>query len=164
MDWKKFRAHLKDKYGVTKAFMFIGYVPEFEDMYRQLHEAGYLIVLKPTFDMTRLRVEPEAKSAEKGEPTEKGEKSAEEKPVKGNIDADLVLWAMKELPHYSKAIIVSGDGDFYSLVEYLDQQKKLLKLLTPSGHYSNLYNKYEKYIERLDQSKRELSYRTFRKK
>lgn len=169
MDWKKFRAHLKDKYNVTKAFMFIGYVPEFEDMYQQLHESGYLIVLKPTFDMTKPRAELEANAtAENSDQARKNDKPGEgdnpaEKPVKGNIDADLVLWAMKEMPHYSKAIIVSGDGDFYSLVEYLDQQKKLLKLLTPSGHYSNLYNKYEKYVERLDQSKRELAYRTFKK-
>src|SRR5438270_1884497 len=53
MDWQKFRKFLADKYGVTKAFMFIGYVPEFEPLYEQLHEAGYAIVLKPTFDMTK---------------------------------------------------------------------------------------------------------------
>lgn len=154
MDWKKLRAYLRDKHGVTKAFMFIGYVPEFEDMYQQLHEAGYLIVLKPTFDMTRPRPE---------EPNEKPEKEEEKKQTKGNVDADLVLWAMKELPHYSKAVIVSGDGDFYSLVEYLEKEGKLHKLLSPSGHYSSLYNKYDQYVERLDQSRRELAYRTFKR-
>lgn len=157
LDWKKLRAYLADKHGVTKAFMFIGYVPEFEEMYQQLHDSGYLIVLKPTFDMTRPR--PEAPEPQAGKP----EKEEDKKPTKGNVDADLVLWAMKELPNYSKAIIASGDGDFYSLVEYLQEQGKLAKLLTPSGHYSGLYNKYEQYVERLDQSKRELAYRSFRK-
>ena len=156
MDWRKFREFLGDKYGVTKAFMFIGYVPENEDMYKQLHDSGFLIVLKPTFDMTRVRPEDDP-GRDKDQPEE------DKKPVKGNIDADLVLWAMKELPHYSKAIIVSGDGDFYSLVEYLEQQNKLSKILTPSGHYSRLFNAYEKYIERLDQHRRELSYRTFKR-
>ena len=48
-----------------KAFMFIGYVPEFESMYVQLHETGYAVVLKPTYDMTRPR--PEAvEQPEKG--------------------------------------------------------------------------------------------------
>src|SRR5690606_28361317 len=84
MDWKKFRQWLSDTYNVEKAYMFIGYVPEFEDMYQQLHEAGYLIVLKPTFDMTKPRVETESKT----------EKKEDEKPTKGNVDADLVLWAM----------------------------------------------------------------------
>lgn len=152
LDWKKLRAYLADKHGVTKAFMFIGYVPEFEDMYQQLHESGYLIVLKPTFDMTR------------PQPVEKpNEKEEDKKPTKGNVDADLVLWAMKEFPNYSKAIIASGDGDFYSLVEYLEEQGKLAKLLTPSGHYSGLYNKYDQYVERLDTRKGDLAYRTFHK-
>lgn len=153
MDWRKFRVYLTEKYGVTKALMFIGYVPEFEDMYVQLHEAGYAIVLKPTFDMTRPRPEVSDKTDSKGRPDKE-----EDKKTKGNIDADLVLWAMKELPHYDKAIIVSGDGDFYSLVEYLEQEGKLLKLLAPSGHYSNLYNTFDAYVDRLDQSRKELAY------
>ncbi len=154
MDWKKFRQFLTEKYGVTNAYMFIGYMPEFEDMYQQLHETGYLIVLKPTYDMTKPQVE-----AEEGKP-----KKDEERHIKGNIDADLVLWAMKELPNYSKALIVSGDGDFYSLIEYLDTQGKLLKLLAPSAHYSKLYNKYEQHVERLDNYKRDLAYRTFKRR
>lgn len=133
--------------------MFIGYVPEFESMYEQLHETGYAVVLKPTYDMTRPQPEL-AKPAEGGEPAEPEEK----KPVKGNIDADLVLWAMKEINHYDKAIIVSGDGDFYSLVEYLEEQGKLLHIFAPTGHYSRLFNRFEKYIVRLDQFRRELSY------
>ena len=155
MDWRKFRQFLLDKYGVTKAFMFIGYVPEFESMYVQLHDSGYAVVLKPTFDMTRPR--PEAKE-QKQENNEPAKEKPEEKPVKGNIDADLVLWAMKEIKNYDKALIVSGDGDFYSLVEYLDDQNKLLKILAPSGHYSNLYNRFEGYIDRIDHSRKELSY------
>lgn len=148
MDWKKFRKYLAEVHGVEKAYMFIGYVPEFEAMYEQLHESGYLVVLKPTFDMTRVR--PEEKKDESGE--------KEERQTKGNVDADLVLWAMKELPNYHKAVIVSGDGDFYALIEYLDEQKKLLKLLAPNAHYSGLYNKYEQYVERLDTKRRELAY------
>lgn len=146
MDWKKFRQFLTDKYGVSKAYMFIGYVPEFEDIYEKMHEAGYAIVLKPTFDMSR------------PQPEEKPQKTGEEKKVKGNIDADLVLWAMREMKNYDKALIVSGDGDFFGLVEYLHDENKLLKILTPTGQYSSLYRPFETYIERLDQHRRELAY------
>src|SRR3989344_1764365 len=152
MNWQKFRKFLQDKYGVTKAFMFIGYVPEFEDMYKQLHEAGYMIVLKPTFDMTRVRAEDREQKSESGD----DKKPEEKKPVKGNVDADLVLWVMKEQPNYNKAVIVSGDGDFYSLIEYLDAQKKLLKILAPNAQFSGLFNRYESYVERLDKSRKEL--------
>lgn len=154
MDWRKFRKYLQEEHGVTKAFMFIGHMPEHEDMYLQLHDAGYLIVLKPTFDMTRLQ-KPE--SEKKDEPPE------EKKPVKGNVDAELVLWAVKEMKNYNKAVIISGDGDFYSLVEYLEAQKKLHKLLAPNSHYSGLYNKYEAYVERLDKQRAKLSYRVYKK-
>lgn len=147
MNWAKFRQWLTDEYGVTKAYMFIGYVPEFEAMYEQLHQQGYAIVLKPTFDMTR----PMPEEAEDSE--------EERKPIKGNIDAELVLWAMKDFKEYDKAIVVSGDGDFYCLVEYLDEQKKLLKLLAPTRKYSSLYNRYEQYVERLDRHRHQLEYR-----
>jgi len=161
IDWQKFRKWLGDKHGVTKAYMFIGYIPENESLYEQMHEAGYAVVLKPTFDMTRLRPEQIAEEVnEKGEKVEDKDK----KPVKGNIDAELVLWAMKEMSNYDKAIIVSGDGDFYCLVEYLVEKKRLLKLLTPTGHYSSLYNRYDEYVERLDNSKRDLRYHDFRRK
>lgn len=158
MDWRKFRQYLKDSYNVSHAYMFIGYVPEFEAMYQQLHEMGYLIVLKPTYDMTRPREEDAEKSDKNGKDDE------DKKPTKGNVDADLVLWAMKELPNYHQAVIVSGDGDFYGLIEYLAEQKKLLKLLAPSGHYSRLYNTHKEYVERLDTKKPLLQYHDHRKK
>jgi uncharacterized LabA/DUF88 family protein len=70
----------------------------------------------------------------------------------------MVLWAMKEVNNYEKAVILSGDGDFFGLVEHLHQQGKLLKILTPTGQYSSLYRQFESYIERLDNHKRELAY------
>jgi len=154
MNWKRFRQFLEEEYGVTKAYMFIGYIPENEALYDQMHDAGYMVVLKPTFDITRVPTEANENSDK--EPEDK-------KPVKGNIDADLVLWAMKEMPNYQKAVIVSGDGDFFSLVEYLEGKQRLLHLLTPSGHYSQLYNQYEKYIVRLDQFRQTLAYRDRKK-
>lgn len=157
IDWIKFRKFLSQKYGVSRAFMFIGYVPEYEDMYLQLNEAGYAIVLKPTFDMTRPRPEENSSVSE----TEKEEKKQH---IKGNIDVELVLWAMKESKNYDKAVLVSGDGDFYSLIEYLEERGKLHKIIAPSGQYSRLFNRYEKYIERLDQYKKQLAYRSFKKK
>ena len=150
MDWLKFRRFLHDEYGVSKAYMFIGHMPEHEDMYIKMHDLGYLVVLKPTFDMTKLQpTEAEAKDI----------KPEDKKPVKGNIDADLVLWAVKEMKNYDKAIIVSGDGDFYGLIEYLEQENKLLHVMAPNWQYSSLLKPFEKFIVRIDQMRRELAYR-----
>jgi uncharacterized LabA/DUF88 family protein len=68
------------------------------------------------------------------------------------------------MSNYDKAIIVSGDGDFYCLVEYLENKGRLLHLLTPNGHYSGLYNKYEEYIVRVDTFRGELAYRDYKKR
>ena len=148
MDWRKFRNWLEEEYGVTHAFMFIGYMAENESLYELMHEHGYLIALKPTLE---IKPKPEDDPGKDGE---------EQKPVvKGNIDADLVLYAMKELPNYDKAVIVSGDGDFFGLVEYLAQENKLLKLLTPNQRYSTLLKDFGEYIEGIDAHRRELAYR-----
>ena len=147
MDWKKFRQWLKDKYNVEKAYMFIGYVPDNEKLYKQMQEAGYVVVLKPTVDM--LMTEEELKD--------------EKHVTKGNADAELVLYGVKEMPHYDKAIVVSGDGDFYCLVEYLDQQGKLAQVLAPNSHYSSLYKPYESYITVLEHHKKALMYANVRR-
>jgi uncharacterized LabA/DUF88 family protein len=161
MDWKKFREYLRDSFGVEKAFMFVGYMPNYEDLYEQLHNQGYLVVLKPTLEMFH-RNEPAPAPAAQAAGNGNGDaKPPETKkpPVKGNIDAELVLYAVKEVPNYDKAIVVSGDGDFYCLVEYLDQEQKLLHLMTPNWQYSSLLKPYERYIIRLDQQRKELAYR-----
>jgi len=152
MDWKKFRIYLKETHKVDEAFMFIGYMPEHEAMYGQLHDAGFKIVLKQTFDMTR----PQAIMS--SDPKEK-DKAEEDMHIKGNVDADLVLWAMKEIENYDKSILVSGDGDFYSLLEHLDSLGKLQAILVPSHHYSSLFNKFESKITKLDNHRNELAYR-----
>ncbi len=163
MDWKKFRLFLKETYGVKEAFMFIGYMPEYEDLYEQMHEAGYKVVLKPTYDMTRPHPEMEVDASGQKQP-QNGKKSEDEKHIKGNIDADLVLFAMKEWPNYSRAVIVSGDGDFYTLIEHLEKNNKLQNILTPNQYYSGLFNAFDSYIVSLDSKRDKLAYRDRRKK
>ena len=42
------------------------------------------------------------------------------------------MQAMIDIKDYDKALIVTGDGDFYCLVKYLDTSDKLLRVLAPS--------------------------------
>lgn len=161
LDWRKFREMLANKYGVSKAFMFIGYMQENESLYEQMHDLGYLIVLKPTVESHKDSDEQRVQSQEKDGGNKAHE--VEKKTVKGNIDADLVLYAMKEMVNYDQAIIVSGDGDFFSLAEYLIAENKLLHIMTPNWQYSSLLKEFESHIVRLDQMRRELAYRTFKR-
>lgn len=160
LDWRKFRQYLTDSFHVNKSYMFIGYMSENESMYEYLHELGYLIVLKPTVDVKTLRQNnPDMSEIENIKENE------EQKPtIKGNVDAELVLYAMKEMSNYDKAIIVSGDGDFFSLAEYLNEQGKLQHILTPNWQYSSLLKVFEPKIIRLDQLRRQLAYHDHRNK
>lgn len=134
LDYKKFRLYLKNKYNVQKAYLFIGQLAGNEKLYLYLQEAGYILIFKPTIE-TKAGV------------------------VKGNVDAELVLHAAAiQYKNYSKAVIVSGDGDFTYLVEFLDERQKLLYVLTPNRHYSSLLRRYDKYIKRVDNARTSIEY------
>src|ERR1700752_4242446 len=84
VDWRKFRQYLKDKHGVSQAYMFIGYMSENESLYEYMHELGFLVVLKPTVDVSS---KAPALLGGDAKPADKDEK---EKPqIKGNVDAEL---------------------------------------------------------------------------
>ena len=41
VDWKKLRIYLKEKYGVTIAYLFIGYIPNNRELYSFLQKVSY---------------------------------------------------------------------------------------------------------------------------
>ena len=138
VDYKKLRLYLRNKYSVERAFMFIGLVSNNQKLYTKLQAAGFILVFKPT-----------VRYFENGKET-----------VKGNVDAELVLHAAAiEYPNYDKAIIISGDGDFACLVEFLDDKGKLLHVFTPNNKYSKLLRPYSKYIVELSQLKSSLEHK-----
>ncbi len=135
LDFKKFRIYLRDKYQIHRAFLFIGYIPQNQDLYTFLQESGYILIFKPTLKL------PDGKA-------------------KGNVDAELVLHTMIEIPNYNKAVIVTGDGDFYCLVDYLIKRDKLLKLMVPNQYkYSSLLRKFTRHIVFMNNLKGKLEYR-----
>ena len=122
LDYKKFRIYLKDVFEVTKAYLFIGYIETNQALYKYLQDAGYTLIFKPTLQLSNGR-------------------------VKGNVDAELVLHTMIEFDNYERAVIVTGDGDFHCLVDYLIQQGKLAKLVIPNQRkFSSLYRKLMTHI------------------
>lgn len=86
-------------------------------MYTKLQEDGYICVFKPTLLL-------------------------KDGKVKGNVDAELVLHSIIEFSNYNQAVIVSGDGDFYCLIEYFIGKNKLRKVLAPNQYsYSSLLDR-----------------------
>ncbi len=107
LHWERFRTYLKEKYAVDTAYLFIGYIHENQDLYLSLQKAGYVLVFKPVMKLPS------------GKP-------------KGNVDAELVLQAMIDYESYEKAVVVTGDGDFHCLINYLREQGKLELVLSPN--------------------------------
>ena len=137
IDFHKFRIHLKEKYGVGKAFLFIGFVDGNNDLYTALQDAGFICIFKPTLKY-------------------------KDGTTKGNCDAELVLQAMIEYPNYDKAVIVTGDGDFHCLVKYLIGKDKLESLLIPNMFkFSTLlkFKEFRPYLRYMNELKNRMEYK-----
>jgi len=138
LDFKKFRIYLKEKYNISTAYLFIGYMQEYQPLYSDLQKDGYILKFKPVLQ-------------------------GKDGFCKGNVDADLVLQTMVDFHegNFDKAIIITSDGDFYSLVQFLYENKKLEKLISPySEKCSSLLKKVGKEkIIFMDNLKNKLEYK-----
>lgn len=119
VDHRRFRIYLRDKYDVAEAYYVLGYVTEEQqELYNNLQKAGFIVIFK---EHSRHL---------------KGEK-------KGNVDADIVFEVMKTLidrTDTDRILLVSGDGDYKKLVDYLIRKQRFLKILFPNRKYaSSLY-------------------------
>jgi len=122
LDYRRFRIWLTEKYGVTRAYFFIGLIPKYTGLYTYLQEAGFTLVFKETtYDVD-------------GKP-------------KGNCDADLVVQAMRDgyENNFEKAIIVASDGDYVSLVKFLKDKGRMETILSPA-----IYNKCSILLKRIE--------------
>ncbi len=109
-DYARFRVWLREKYQVEQAYIFLGLIPQYADLYTYLSECGFVPVFK---DVTY----------------------GKDGKVKGNCDADIVVFAMRDVyeREYNKAIIVSSDGDYARLIAFLCEKEKIEAILSPSS-------------------------------
>jgi uncharacterized LabA/DUF88 family protein len=110
LDYARFRVWLSEKYGVNCAYIFIGLIPKYKDLYNYLQKSGFTLIFK------------EVVYNDIGRP-------------KGNCDADLVLQAVSDMYEnkFEKAVLVSSDGDYAGLVNFLEERKKILFVLSPGS-------------------------------
>ena len=128
---KRLRIYLEQKYNITKAYYFLGYVQEArEDLYEEIQAAGFVLMFR------------EHNAAMLGK-------------KKGNVDSDIIFQVMKRLykeENIGKIFLISGDGDYKMLVDFLIEEKKFGKMLFPNRQFaSSLYKKlgseYFDYLE-----------------
>ena len=128
---KKFRVYLKRKYDVENAYYFLGYVQEEnQELYEEIQQAGFILSFK------------------EHSPAMVGTK-------KGNVDTDIVFHVMKKIhkkEQFNKIVLVSGDGDYKKLIDFLIQEDRFAKILFPNRKFaSSLYKKIGSlYYDSLD--------------
>jgi uncharacterized LabA/DUF88 family protein len=119
IDLARFRVYLEKKYNVGKAYYYLGYlIEENQDLYEKLQTAGFIVVFR------------EHNSQMLGK-------------KKGNVDSDIIFSIMKRVYKgevFEKIVLVSGDGDYKMLVDFLIEEKRLAKILFPNSKFaSSLY-------------------------
>lgn len=138
INWSTFRQWLAENYNVSEAYMYIGYMEKNQDLYLQLNNNGFNIVFK---QMIKSGQEAKANSDE----------------VKGNVDVDLTVGVWEKADKYDQAVIITGDGDFVSLLQHLLNRKKLKNIIVPE-FYSTLFAPFDKYIVKINDYRDELVY------
>lgn len=123
IDLLKFKTYLQDRYDIKEAYYFIGYLQEENnDLYKEIQQAGFIVIFK-----------------------NHNEYAISKK--KGNVDTDIVFEIMKNLvenTNFDKIVLVSGDGDYKKLVDYLIDKDRFKRILFPDGDKaSSLYNKLD---------------------
>ncbi|MFZ2831992.1 MAG: NYN domain-containing protein [Minisyncoccia bacterium] len=119
IDLARFRVYLEQKYNVSDAYYFLGFVQdENQDLYVEVQKAGFILVFKK-------------------------HNSAMLGTKKGNVDTDVVFHIMKKLykkEPFGNVVLVSGDGDYRQLVDFLIEEGRFEKILFPNKKFaSSLY-------------------------
>ena len=134
VDLARFRIYLEKEYNVDKAYYFLGYIQEAnQELYEEIQDAGFVLIFR------------------EHNPAMIGKK-------KGNVDSDIIFHIMKKLyrqENFNKIILVSGDGDYKLLVDFLIEENKFEKILFPdrkyrSSLYKELSNNYFAYLDDQD--------------
>ena len=125
VDLARLRVYLREKYQVERAYYFIGAADDnHQELYKAIQEAGFVLIFrKHSLEMT-------------------GHK-------KGNVDTDVVFEVMRKLAEqedFDKVILISGDGDYFKMVDYLIGRNRFEKLLAPS--YRSMSSLYRQYVDR----------------
>ncbi len=121
VDLARFRLYLLKKYHVQKAYYYLGFVDEkYQYLYEQIQSANFILVFRQHNSVML------------------GKK-------KGNVDSDIIFSIMKRLykrEPFDKIVLVSGDGDYKMLVDFLIEEERLEKILFPNKRFaSSLYKK-----------------------
>ena len=124
IDYQKFRIYLKDKYKINKAYYFLWFREKENSLYEKLQEAWFILIFNLKWEDLR-------------------------SSKKWNVDTNIVFNTMKKLIEWEMnwALLISGDGDYKMMVDYLVDKEKFIKVLCPNYKFASSLYKYKYNLE-----------------
>lgn len=139
VDHKKLCIYLRDKYQITEAYYFLGFISDEEkELYTSLQKAGFILSFREHSEILA------------------GKK-------KGNVDSDIIFEIMKRIivgEKNDRIFIVSGDGDYKKLASFLIERNQFGKMLFPNKKFASSLYKHlgGEYFDYLENNKLKIAY------
>lgn len=108
MDFKKLIKYLKERYEAKKVFYLAGLDPENKKQlgfYEKLQEFGYKLRMVPL-------------------------KTFGDGSKKGDVDSRMTFEIMQHYDKYDRAVVLTGDGDYFWVLNHLKENDKKIKILS----------------------------------
>ena len=131
IDLGRFHIYLKNKYYISRAYYYLGYIQEINyELYEEIQSSGFILSFRE-HNLAMI-----------------GKK-------KGNVDSDIIFHVMKKMykrENFNEISLVSGDGDYKLLVDFLIEENRFKKILFPerrkrSSLYKSLSNNFFAYLD-----------------
>jgi len=148
IDYAKLIKYLRERFGVTKVFYYSGVdVDQYKEEGKELNLNKLVkyyeeeVLKKDKTDEEMALLEMHLKRAKfyldlaklgynlRIKPTKVFTSTEGTMTTKANCDVDLTFDMMRYMSQYTEAVVMSGDGDFAPILEYLKTKKKKIRVL-----------------------------------
>ena len=129
IDYQKLKNYFQRECDLVRLYFYTGKIGENHKQaafLKRMEEYGYHVTSK---EVKMIRVSPNTYER------------------KGDLDAELIIDALKNAPGFDTCILMSGDSDFAPLLDELKRQHKRVIVMSTRGHISKELLDRAKYID-----------------
>jgi uncharacterized LabA/DUF88 family protein len=170
IDYGKLHSYLKEKYGASKIYFFGGVeihkfrfnyllnqsvpIKELEEYLVNINRNNLTEVELKLFDSYLKRVRFYIKIEKFGyelilKPVKTFYDTDGLASRKANCDVDMAFYLMRDISHFDRALILSGDGDFLPVLKFLRNNGKQVLILARSNRTAKVIKKFasDKFLD-----------------
>ena len=128
ISYQKLYQFFDKNFSLYKAFVYTAYLPQNENQQRfirMLRKTGYTVRSKPIKNIKL---------------------SSKTSKWKGNLDVELTIDAIEHIRRYDTFVLISGDSDFASLIDYLKSKNKQTIVISGKGSISKELIERAKFV------------------